>query len=57
MIDIDPKGFDNLRLPKGTEAGANEKFLKGGKTTGGVSEAVLDNVAKDSEFVKTTKVQ
>ena len=37
----DPKPF-NLRMPDGNEGGANEYWIPGGKTSGGVSEAVMD---------------
>lgn len=41
-IDIaKPKDF-NLRVPSGNEAGANEKWLPGGRLPDGNSEAVLD---------------
>ena len=32
----------NLRIPTGNEAGASRKWIPGGKTQGGVSEAVID---------------
>jgi hypothetical protein len=45
-IDIpDPKG-SNVRLPSGNEAGANEKWLPGGKTPEGYSEAIVNQVPK-----------
>ncbi|MFY0599856.1 MAG: RHS repeat-associated core domain-containing protein [Cyclobacteriaceae bacterium] len=56
-IDIDPKGFDNLRKTTGAEVGANEKYIPGGETSGGVTEAILSNVKKDSEFVKASIVK
>ena len=56
-IDISPGGFDNLRTPTGSEVGANSKFIPGGKTSGGVTEGVLDNIKKDSEFVTTSTIE
>ncbi|MDC9597785.1 hypothetical protein [Xenorhabdus anantnagensis] len=34
--------FKNLNIPSGNENGANQYWLPGGKTSGGVSEAVMD---------------
>ena len=56
-IDIDVQAMKNLRLPKGTETGANSLFKPGGKTSGGVSEGVVDAVEKTAKGVNTNKVQ
>lgn len=47
-IDITPKALKelNLRLPTGKEAGANSLFVPGGKTSGGISEGVVNGVPK-----------
>lgn len=34
--------MSNLRMASGREAGANDKWIPGGKTAGGVPEGVLD---------------
>ncbi|WP_386698363.1 hypothetical protein [Lonepinella sp. MS14436] len=34
--------FKNLRMPTGNEGGANQQWIPGGNTSGGVSEAVMD---------------
>ena len=38
----DPADFDNLRIPSGNEGGANDQWIPGGFTSGGVPEAVVD---------------
>jgi hypothetical protein len=45
-VDIpEPKG---LRLPSGNELGANEYWVPGGRTSGGIREATIDPVPKGS---------
>ena len=39
---IDPADLDNLRIPSGNEGGANDQWIPGGFTSGGVPEAVVD---------------
>ncbi|MCA2009700.1 hypothetical protein [Tritonibacter mobilis] len=39
---IDPDDFSGLRVPTGNEGGANEFWLPGGYTSGGMPEAVMD---------------
>ncbi len=46
----------NVRKPSGKEVGANENFVPGGKTSGGVSESVVDGIPKNSSGVKITKI-
>lgn len=41
-IDIDNLDGLNLRMPSGNEAGANNHWIPGGKTDGGISEAISD---------------
>jgi hypothetical protein len=43
-IRIDIKNPTGLRMPNGNELGANEKWLPGGKTLGGILEATVDQV-------------
>jgi RHS repeat-associated protein len=50
-IDVAPSSMKNLRMPSGKEATVNSKFLKGGKTSGGVSEAIIDGVPKNDPGV------
>lgn len=44
----------NLRAPTGNEPGANEQFQMGGKTSGGVSEAVVNGIPKNGAGVSET---
>ena len=39
---IKPSNMQNLRISSGREKGANAQWIPGGKTSGGVSEAVID---------------
>ena len=49
-IDVDnPTG---LRMPSGNERGANDKWLPGGKTSGGTLEATVDQIPVDIINVK-----
>lgn len=43
-VRIDIRNPKNLRLPSGNEAGANEFWVPGGLTSGGIPEAVIDPV-------------
>ena len=43
-IDISSTSSHNRRLPSGNEAGANENWIPGGVTSGGKSEAVVDQI-------------
>ena len=53
LVDIpNPKG---LRMPTGNEAGANRFWIPGGKTSGGVPEAVIDRIPKGSYSVTPIK--
>lgn len=42
IAHIQRSDIENLRLPSGNESGANQFWLPGGVTSGGVSEAVMD---------------
>lgn len=49
-IDVDkPKG---LRMPSGNELGANEFWIPGGKTSGRVLEATVDQIQPGTYIVK-----
>jgi hypothetical protein len=52
-VNVLPEGFQNLGKPTGLETGANSLFQKGGKTKGGVTEGVLDNLNYNDEFIET----
>ncbi|NQZ60000.1 MAG: hypothetical protein HRT88_21310, partial [Lentisphaeraceae bacterium] len=54
-VDVNnPKDF-NVRLPDADSSGANSKFKSGGKTSGGTSEVVTDQIPADQ--VWTTEVK
>lgn len=55
-IDIDNLAELNLRIPSGNEAGANSHWIPGGKTDGGVSEAVTDLVPNNLNNVTITEI-
>ena len=40
-----------IHLPQGMEQGANDYFIAGGLTSGGIPEAVADNVPNTSKYV------
>jgi hypothetical protein len=48
-VDIKNPLLHNIRMPSGLEKGANEFFRPGGYTSGGVPEAVIDNVPNTGE--------
>lgn len=41
LVRIDFKSTDKIDMPSGNEFGANDQWIPGGKTNGGVSEAVV----------------
>ncbi|MDD6357785.1 MAG: hypothetical protein PUG15_06805 [Bacteroidales bacterium] len=43
-FDIDKENINNLRMPRGTEDGANSEWIPGGLTPKHNSEAVMDAV-------------
>lgn len=42
VVYIKKENIRNLKIPSGNESGANEFWKPGGKTSGGISEAILD---------------
>ena len=56
-IDIENIDGLNLRIPSGNELGANEYWIPGGKTDGGIPEAVTDLIKKDPSRVKITELK
>ncbi|MDO5650177.1 MAG: hypothetical protein Q4G11_06185, partial [Gallicola sp.] len=50
-INVDNIEGLNLRMPSGNEAGANSHWIPGGKTDGGVSEAVTDLIPNKPDNV------
>ena len=58
-IDINAKYLKeyNLRLPTGKEQGANELFIKGGKTSGGVTEGIINAIPKTGNGVKSKVIK
>jgi hypothetical protein len=42
IVHIENPSAHNLRMPTGNEGGANQYWLPGGKTSGGINEAVMD---------------
>jgi RHS repeat-associated protein len=47
----------NIRSPTGAEVGANSEFVAGGKTSGGVTEKVVDGIPKKDVRVRVSKVK
>ncbi len=56
-IDIDNIEGLNLRMPSGNEAGANNHWIPGGKTDGGVSEAITDLIPNDPSNISITELK
>ncbi len=58
-IDIDDALAKDLnkRSATGAEVGANDNFMPGGKTSGGVTELVVDGIPKKDIRVKVTVVE
>ena len=50
---IDPKK-SNISIPNGNEVGANNNWLPGGYTSGGVPEGIVHNVPNNSSYIKVT---
>lgn len=46
----------NLRIPSGNEAGANSHWIPGGKTDGGVPEAITDLIPNVPDNVTVYKL-
>ena len=39
---VKPENIKNIRIPSGSEGGANGQSIPGGYTNGGIAEAVMD---------------
>lgn len=46
---------NNLRLPSGNELGANDHWIPGGYTDGGIIEAIIDSPAPEDYIIKPIK--
>lgn len=59
LIRIDITGLDefHLRMATGNEAGANDEWIPGGYTSGGTSEAVIDQILADDPKVTITELK
>ena len=59
LVRIDIENVDglNLRMPSGNEAGANSHWIPGGKTDGGVSEAITDLIPNVTDNIKITEIK
>lgn len=59
LIRIDIENIDglNLRMPSGNEAGANSHWIPGGKTDGGVPEAITDLIPNNSRNISVTELK
>ena len=59
LIKLDIKDLDglNLRMPSGNEAGANSHWIPGGKTDGGVPEAVTDLIPNDPSNITVSEIK
>ena len=59
LIRIDIENLDelNLRVPSGNEAGANSHWIPGGKTDGGVPEAITDLIPNTPDNVTITEIK
>ena len=59
LVRIDIQNLDglNLRIPSGNEAGANSHWIPGGKTDGGVPEAILDLIPNDPNNVTVSEIK
>ena len=58
LIRIDVNNVEdlNLRIPSGNEAGANNHWIPGGITDGGVPEAVSDLIPNNKNNVTITEI-
>lgn len=53
VLHWDPKK-SNISIPNGKEVGANNNWLPGGYTSGGIPEGVVHNVPNNSSYIKVT---
>ncbi len=56
-IDIDDLEGLNLRMPSGNEVGANNHWIPGGKTDGGIPEAVTDLIPNTPDNITVTELK
>lgn len=56
-IDIENLEGLNLRIPSGNEVGANSHWIPGGKTDGGIPEAVTDLIPNEPNNVLITELK
>ncbi len=58
-VDVSPSTLKklNLRPTMGNEVGANSQYIPGGKTSGGVTEGVVNGVPKKGEGVKISTIK
>ena len=56
-IDIDNLDGLNLRIPSGNEAGVNNHWIPGGKTEGGIPEAITDLIPNTSDNVTISEIK
>lgn len=56
-VDIANPRELNLRVPSGNEAGANDQFIPGGFTEGGLPEAVIDAGQISPDRFSTTSLE
>lgn len=59
LVRIDIENLDglNLRIPSGNEAGANSHWIPGGKTDGGVPEAISDLIPNVPNNVTVSEIK
>ncbi|WP_163836735.1 hypothetical protein [Spartinivicinus ruber] len=46
VVHIERKDLDSLKVPSGNEGGANQYWVPGGYTSGGIPEAVVNLLSK-----------
>jgi hypothetical protein len=58
-IDVSKELLETLKLRSttGNEVGANGSFIPGGKTSGGITEGVVNGIPKDAAGVSTQVIQ
>lgn len=56
-IDIDDLSGLNLRVPSGNEAGANSHWVPGGKTEGGIPEAITDLIPNNADNITIIEIE
>lgn len=56
-VDINDLSGLNLRILSGNEAGVNSHWIPGGKTEGGISEAITDLIPNSSDNVTIIEIE